>query len=292
MQGSTTDLHISAMVGTSVYRETRFRTPTGAEKQSGLWVDRLGAGPTAPATSPQPRLRILGQYAAVAIESGTGRLQSARTGIHSVSARDVIFVPPDDPCTYGPLETEWQSRWIVWNGPEAYGLRQLGYIGSTATVVRAASLPVLEAWNELSSAMHKEDLGAVLERKIIVLRMVLDLYRMTERTRSSCGPAQGIARAVDYLTRNAACSVSIPELARLAGVSETHFRRLFREHTGRSPTQFLAAARISRAKELLTRGVPVKIAAAEVGYRDVFYFSRVFKQLTGTSPGRFASLHH
>ncbi len=79
----------------------------------------------------------------------------------------------------------------------------------------------------------------------------------------------------------------ISRLSQRVGMSASHFRRLFKEHTGRSPQAFITALRISKAKELLAEGMRVGEVAEHVGYDDAFYFMRVFKQLTGVSAGKF-----
>ena len=75
----------------------------------------------------------------------------------------------------------------------------------------------------------------------------------------------------------------------MCNLSVTHFHRLFRKHTGRSPTEFIKAQRISRSKQLLMGGSSIKSAGAKVGYTDPHYFMRVFKKTTGQSAGHFIS---
>ena len=70
-------------------------------------------------------------------------------------------------------------------------------------------------------------------------------------------------------------------------LSPTHFRRLFREQTGRTPLRFIIAQRIAAAKRLLASGRSIKETAFAVGYEDVFYFMRVFRKEAGIPAGAF-----
>jgi AraC-like DNA-binding protein len=78
------------------------------------------------------------------------------------------------------------------------------------------------------------------------------------------------------------------DLAKLCGLSERHFFRRFKQATGSSPINWLRRERISFAQtRLLESGSSIKQIADQVGYRDVFFFSRDFKRHTGYCPSEF-----
>jgi AraC-like DNA-binding protein len=78
------------------------------------------------------------------------------------------------------------------------------------------------------------------------------------------------------------------ELAKLCGLSERHFFRRFKEATGISPINWLRRERISFAQaKLLESGSSIKQIADQVGYNDVFFFSRDFKRHTGSCPSEY-----
>jgi AraC-like DNA-binding protein len=67
-----------------------------------------------------------------------------------------------------------------------------------------------------------------------------------------------------------------------------HFKKLFKKETGLTPSQYLMEKRINHAKQLLENGysrfITIKQVAAQVGFDDAYYFSRVFKKYAGNSP--------
>jgi AraC-like DNA-binding protein len=79
----------------------------------------------------------------------------------------------------------------------------------------------------------------------------------------------------------------LTELARDAGFSEKHFRRLFEQAYGLTPGRFSSWVRIERAKELLARGVSVTEACMAVGFSSLGSFSARFTRETGRSPRNF-----
>lgn len=82
--------------------------------------------------------------------------------------------------------------------------------------------------------------------------------------------------------------VTVEELAERAAYGVNYFTRLFTQRIGKTPVAFLIECRIDRAKELLsTSRLSIKQIASALGYRDLFYFSRQFKRVTGRPPAQW-----
>ncbi|MBI4978057.1 MAG: helix-turn-helix domain-containing protein [Spirochaetes bacterium] len=63
---------------------------------------------------------------------------------------------------------------------------------------------------------------------------------------------------------------------------------LFKKNTGRSPQQFLLDLRIKESRMLLgVNGLSLREIARQTGFRDPYYFSRIFKKKTGKSPAAY-----
>ncbi len=269
-----------------LYRESNFRTPRGAERLIELWVDRIGRGPGG--QEPE-RLRILGQYAAVAILSGTGWLLTADAGNVPLQSGDVIILTPQLAAAYFSNPPGWQTCWVVWNGPAARHLERLNYIASDQAVIHHAATIVERSHRALATNIRQADLGAVLERKVMVMEMILELYRIREAGRRKHS-ATGVGEAaVRYFNHNYRQDPGIAALAADFALSPSQFRRLFKAYCGLSPLEYLLTVRISRAKELLAGGMTIAEVAERVGYHDQFYFMRVFKKIAGVTPGEFAN---
>lgn len=66
------------------------------------------------------------------------------------------------------------------------------------------------------------------------------------------------------------------------------FQQLFKQHTSMTFTEYLLRLRMDKAKEQLQDGDrKISVIALSVGFRDVGYFTRVFKRETGLSPEEF-----
>jgi len=97
-----------------------------------------------------------------------------------------------------------------------------------------------------------------------------------------------LLRAVSVMLKNPGAAHSIDSLAEAAGMSRSSFMSHFTEEHGKTPGEFLQAARLHSAARLLrTSDMPVKCLAGAVGYASRSQFSRAFKQHFGTDPTSF-----
>ena len=99
-----------------------------------------------------------------------------------------------------------------------------------------------------------------------------------------------IVKAIGYIHDHLNESISVPQLADLAGVSGRYFIHLFQEATGMAPKMYITMKRIERAQQLLhTTKLSVKDISSRLGFPDDSYFVRVFRRNTGKTPGEYRS---
>jgi AraC-like DNA-binding protein len=97
-----------------------------------------------------------------------------------------------------------------------------------------------------------------------------------------------MASVIRHIQENYARPLYIEDLARIAGMSETAFRRKFQTSRGVSPSRFIAQVRIREAAHLLaTSTLDMGPIAERTGLPNAAYMSRIFKQITGASPAGF-----
>lgn len=101
-----------------------------------------------------------------------------------------------------------------------------------------------------------------------------------------------IAKARHYIHINLSEQLRIPEIAKFAGLSESHFSRFFKEVTKLTVTDYISMARIEwTKKELLRPNQRVSDIAFEVGFQSLSQFNRTFSKLTGLSPTKYKVEH-
>ena len=78
----------------------------------------------------------------------------------------------------------------------------------------------------------------------------------------------------------------VRRLARVSGVSEAHFARSFKDAFGVPPHRYLLTRRIERAVAYLRdTDLSITDVAFETGWTSLGTFGRIFRDITGTSPG-------
>lgn len=83
--------------------------------------------------------------------------------------------------------------------------------------------------------------------------------------------------------------ITVSEICRRSGMSETLFRALFKKYYHKAPTEYITELRLERARLLISNGSTVKAAAFESGFNDSKYFARVVKSKTGYTPKELKS---
>ncbi|MEN6407392.1 MAG: AraC family transcriptional regulator, partial [Thermoguttaceae bacterium] len=143
-------------------------------------------------------------------------------------------------------------------------------------------------FSELERLWVVRELGFLLRCRSIILQLLHIFLRTCCSDASTVSHARRLAPIVAMLQGNPSKTFPIEDLAEMADLSPSRFRVLFREYTGHSVVQYQNWLRVNRAKDLLLSGEhSVTQAAKEVGFVDVFYFSRLFKKLTGYNPSYF-----
>ena len=111
------------------------------------------------------------------------------------------------------------------------------------------------------------------------MKTIVELYSNDSKNTSL------LKSAVQYLEEHYAENFKMSLLAEKFNLSESHFRKLFKDFTNLSPIEYRNQLRVEHAKELLKQNsASVSEVAHAVGIEDQFYFSRIFKESEGISP--------
>lgn len=109
-----------------------------------------------------------------------------------------------------------------------------------------------------------------------------------ESTYAPSGKLQKIQPGMDYITEHFTEDFEIERLSAMCGISHTYFKKIFTAACNMPPKAYITQLRIRYACDLLKSGrYRISDVAEIVGYKNVYYFSKVFKAQTGTAPSEY-----
>lgn len=101
------------------------------------------------------------------------------------------------------------------------------------------------------------------------------------------GKAGTIHKIKKYLESHYAENITLQDVADEICLDKSYLGRLFKEECQMTVMGYLREVRLSKAKELLLRGMNSSEVADKTGFGDAAYFAKSFRQATGISPARY-----
>jgi AraC-like DNA-binding protein len=252
--------------------------------------------------------RIILDHELVLILSGKGTLEIKSEAI-SFSAGDLLFIPPFTPHSFSPSGGKIEHLAVHFDFAAQFPPFAANLARRPAYKVRLAqglALPQLyktqpsdsiRSW--LLSLVPLFTLGDPLSRLRAEALLLIVLTTLLQSAGAKRSKPKGdesinhtlyarIERAVDYIEHHFAESITPTDLAHAAGMSVSHFNRLFHRWAAQSPGQFVLNRRVQEARKLLGDvNLSVKEVAVRCGFEDPYYFSKVFRRIDGLPPSHF-----
>jgi AraC-like DNA-binding protein len=130
--------------------------------------------------------------------------------------------------------------------------------------------------------------GYLLRCRSKVLEAFSLLIRRLDFPSGNARHSQVIDEVMNFMADNYHISFTIEELCQRAGYSPSHFQLVFKKLTGKTIIQYQNEIKILKARDLLQYGhCNVSEAALQVGFTDIYYFSKLFKKIIGHNPSKF-----
>ncbi|MFC4777050.1 helix-turn-helix domain-containing protein [Paenibacillus sp. GCM10023252] len=127
------------------------------------------------------------------------------------------------------------------------------------------------------------------EAQLVLKQLLIHLLREDRQApverKASNQLTEAIHEVANFVRQNPSIAHRVEDLAMRAQLSPRYFSIKFKELIGMSVQTYMIRTRIERAQHLLMHtGMNVTEVADALGYRDIFFFSRQFKQYTGRNP--------
>lgn len=194
---------------------------------------------------------------------------------------------PQSYCT-APGQQSWQHTWVHLDGAGVANLAETLLPQNRLTPVRVSAWEMQPLFDTIFAEWDRGTVAAQIETGLTLHRMLALMAARLLAGDASRSNRALIEQATGYIRAHYAEPLSLDALLAQTPVSKSWFLRLFRQHTGTTPYNFLLSTRITRAKELLVlTDFAVSEIAHQVGFGDESNFSTRFTAMVGQSPQQY-----
>ena len=220
-----------------------------------------------------------GNYYAQVVFRGNAILKTEGKS-YSLTRGDVFFTQPYQSYTLD-ADNDFSFMYISFNGNGAFTLFQEHNIRKDNCVFHNLE-QILPFWIESIRRIKPSNANTLTESVLLYTFSFIDGNR-NERYEKIKDKFDSI---LDYLSLNCTSTdISLKKVADLFFYTEKHLSHLFVKKTGKKFTQYISELRIQYAVRLIKEGdLTLDEIAGRCGFRDKFYFSKVFKKIIGQTP--------
>jgi AraC-like DNA-binding protein len=149
-----------------------------------------------------------------------------------------------------------------------------------------SELPTRSELNRLAVRTYVDVIAMLLARYYETFPATIDLCSRRRRNFDRLKPV------FEFVKRKYTGQVFVPEVAELAGMSQSRFMHFFKEVTGQPFKRYLNHFRIAHGQALLnSSGMSIAEVGNAVGFSGSSHFGMVFRKIVGCSPNQYKQVH-
>lgn len=236
--------------------------------------------------------RVLEEFQLIYITRGKGIFESKSCSQTPIQEGTIILLFPHEWHRFKPDDnTGWDEFWIGFNGNIIQNIALNKFISPDQSILPIGIHERLIAlFTDIIEKTRAEQTGYQPLIAGLVMHLLGDIYakkKQDQLNRQDISEAL-INKTIALLRAHINENVDMEKIAAELQVSYSWLRKAFKIFTGIAPHQYLLQLKIERARNLLADSQkPVKEIAFELGFESAFYFSRLFKLKTKSSPGAY-----
>jgi AraC-like DNA-binding protein/ligand-binding sensor protein len=180
---------------------------------------------------------------------------------------------------------------LVFSNPDQFKYIQFRAIELVVLLSRSASGPgsaeedILKTTNQYLLRIQE---AQTIEELIDVLHIIVEYMADQFFSFQGVRHAAALRKAERYIRGNYTRKISLQEIANVSGLSAPYFSTIFREEMGENLSAYLNRLRVEKAGRLLTEtDKSLSEISGSCGFEDQSWFSKIFKNYTGMSPGKY-----
>ncbi|MDR0643569.1 MAG: AraC family transcriptional regulator [Treponema sp.] len=236
--------------------------------------------------------RTLPEFQLVYISDGRG-VFCAEGKSRNVASGSMLLLLPGVKHFYKPLlETGWHEYWVGFIGTFFNGLVNQGILSKERLLFEIGLHEyVLSIFSKIFDEVRSQRPLYQIKVGSLVFSLLAEILSY-ERRKDHPSYSQQITEKAKYLIETSIDSeIDITSIAQTIGISASRLNEIFKTYTSMTPYQYYIQIKIDKACRLLEQeNISIKEAAFKLGFKDQYYFSRLFSQKTGVPPSRWKNL--
>ena len=210
---------------------------------------------------------------------GKGRIETS-DGVFDMEAGEALFMRKNAATKYYAVGEEFATAWITFDGFAVNDI--LDYYGAeNFAFIKSRSI-----YNMMMDILRQVENNAASP---VLSQMVFELINVFFERLKKQTSFPSLEKAKRFIEDNYKNDIAVLDVAKFVGVSESFVYRIFKEHDGKTPNEYLRQVRVHEAQKLLLSEKKMQISdvSTACGFTDVAYFCKVFKSETGSSPKKY-----
>lgn len=185
-----------------------------------------------------------------------------------------------------PKDHPWEHRYIAFTGPQVLRWDAAGLMAyEPVQLDRQIARQLIPRFDQMLQQMSRPGRWGQAQATNILESILLQVAE--QRATTQPNPPDWLSQVMEHLSQLNQ-EPNYQDIAEELHLSLTTLRRHFRQATGTTLHQYRLDLLITEARQRLgNTDMPIKQIADELGYQDVYYFTRQFTQAVGISPARF-----
>lgn len=150
-------------------------------------------------------------------------------------------------------------------------------------------------FEKMIAAYREKSISSVIRAKQYMMELVCYYLKCCPESEIALvenAADSALNKAIIYAQAHLDRSVSVAEMAEIAGYHPSHFTKLFQKRFGISPAGFMVQKKTHIAMEQLSAtSKPIADISAALGFSSQFYFCSFFKKQTGMTPTEYRRIY-
>ena len=235
--------------------------------------------------------RTLSEYQIIYITKGKGSFETGGRS-YEVGPGSIMILFPGLAHVYKPdFEIGWTEYWVGFKGPYADHLRREGFLSPERPFYELGlQNGLLAVFANILDIVRDQEPLYQIRASSLVIGLVAEILARERKSLQYSHSERLVQQAKFLMEESIYGEINLGGICEGLGLSPSHLNEVFKAYTGMTPYQYFIGIKIHRAKELLERGdSSIKEVAFRLGFRDEYYFSRLFKSKVGVSPSRWGA---